>query len=289
MAYRQDDDLIFLEHASNEDLDVLVKYITTGKNGDKRLTEELTTNPRYIANQPDHAKYWDLIAAEVQCFGANTFATMLRGGQGVLYKEVLTDVCKKLKVNFNAKSDVETIERNMLLKLLEDSLDKMSEEDMKEIVESLKLKTTGITKQAVMAALQIAIRQGGFMSYQIAVIVANAIAKAIIGRGLAFGVNASLTKAISVFAGPIGWAITAVWTAVDLAGPAYRVTIPAVIQVAYMRAKLQAEVSETEVQEEEDRSETVILQCPSCGSKNRVQLLKLKASKCGKCGTMLAE
>lgn len=40
---------------------------------------------------------------------------------------------------------------------------------------------------------------------------------------------------MSILTGPIGWAITAIWTAIDIAGAAYRVTIPAVIQVAYLR------------------------------------------------------
>ncbi|WP_409012598.1 hypothetical protein [Bacteroides xylanisolvens] len=39
----------------------------------------------------------------------------------------------------------------------------------------------------------------------------------------------------SIMMGPIGWILTAVWTLIDIAGPAYRVTIPAVIQIAYIR------------------------------------------------------
>jgi uncharacterized protein YaaW (UPF0174 family) len=287
MAYRQDEDLSFLAQADNADLDVLVKYITTTKNGRTRLTEELTRHPRYIANQPDHVKYWDLIAAEIQSFGANTFATLLRGGEGVLYKEVLTDVCKKLKVNFNKNSSVELIERNLLLKLLEDSLEKLTDEDLRNLVESLKLKTTSFSKQAIMAAIQFAIRQGGFASYKIALIVANAVAKTLIGRGLSLAADASLTKAISIFAGPIGWAVTAIWTAFDIAGPAYRVTIPCVIQIAYMRTKMLANLPEDEDQDVENVH--VIIQCPSCTKKNRVQVDKLKQSKCGQCGSRLAE
>jgi len=73
------------------------------------------------------------------------------------------------------------------------------------------------------------------MSYKIAVIVANTIANIILGRGLSLAANATLTRTISIFAGPIGWLITGALTAVDIAGPAYRVTIPAVIQVAFLR------------------------------------------------------
>ncbi|MUU32146.1 hypothetical protein F7210_07185, partial [Helicobacter pylori] len=40
--------------------------------------------------------------------------------------------------------------------------------------------------------------------------------------------------------GPVGWIITGVWTAIDIAGPAYRVTIPACIVVTTLRLKAQA-------------------------------------------------
>ena len=95
----------------------------------------------------------------------------------------------------------------------------------------------------VAIALQVAIRNSGFVAYQIAVIVANAVAKMLLGRGLALATNAMLTRAVSIFAGPIGWILTGLWTFADLAGPAYRVTIPSVIYVAYMRLKSQYDES----------------------------------------------
>jgi uncharacterized protein YaaW (UPF0174 family) len=61
------------------------------KDGDTRITEELTTNDRFKTHSPDHRRYLELIAAEIQFFGENSFATMLKGGKGVLYREVLTD------------------------------------------------------------------------------------------------------------------------------------------------------------------------------------------------------
>ena len=60
--------------------------------------------------------------------------------------------------------------------------------------------------------------------------------KALFGRGLSLVANAWLTKIASILTGPIGWAITAIWTSADMAGPAYRVTIPTIIQVIYLRA-----------------------------------------------------
>lgn len=237
MAYRVDNDLKFLANADDEDLKILVDYLIRDKDGSLRLTEELTNNPNYTAN-PDHpSAYWKDIAAELQCYGANTFATILRGGEGVLYREILCDVCDKIKVNYNSKSSVDLIEMNLLQKILIDSVEKMDNEQMKALVKSLDINLNHLTKQAVIAAIQGLIRNAGFTPYKLAVIIANAVAKALLGRGVALAGNAALVKALATFAGPIGWALNGLWIAVDVAGPAYRVTVPAVVQVAYMRAK----------------------------------------------------
>lgn len=52
----------------SKDLHDLVEAITKDKDGDLRLTEELTTKDIYKKNYPNHAKYWELVAAEIQCF-----------------------------------------------------------------------------------------------------------------------------------------------------------------------------------------------------------------------------
>ncbi|WP_340638198.1 flagellar biosynthesis protein FlgG [Helicobacter pylori] len=46
---------------------------------------------------------------------------------------------------------------------------------------------------------------------------------------------------MGVLAGPIGWVITGALVSVNLAGPAYRVTVPACVLIATLRKKLKAE------------------------------------------------
>lgn len=241
MAYRYDDDLEFLESCKDEDLEILVNHLTKDKDGDARFTEELTMNENYKKYYPQHSKYWREIAAEIQCFGGNTFATMLRGGKGVVYKEVLCDVCDKLKVNYNKNSSCEMIESYLLQKVLIDSLDKMSPEERESLARELGMNnTSAITAQALTGSFQALFKLGGFKSYQILVIVANTISKALFGTGLKAATNAALTRVAIILAGPIGWIITGLWTAVDIAGPAYRITIPAVFAVATLRLKSKA-------------------------------------------------
>ncbi len=237
-SYRYDDDLEFLKHIKSEDLNDLVWCLTHNNDCDPRWTESLTTTESYKKYNPDHNQYWSLIASELQCFGANTLATMYRGGEGVLYKEVLTDVCDKLNVNYNKDSNTQTIENNLLMKILTDAIEKMSPEELKELAEVIGMKNTStVTKEAMVGLFQVVFRVGGFKSYQLTVIIVNAVLKALIGRGLSLAGNAALTRIMAVLTGPIGWVITGLWTTIDVAGAAYRVTIPAVIQVAALRQK----------------------------------------------------
>lgn len=232
-------DLEFLYGADNSDLRIVVDYLTKDKSGDSRWTESLTETEEYRGCYPhDLCNMSESIAGELCRYGGNTFMNLIRGG-GVEYKEVLTDVCKKLKVNFNKQSSVEVIEMNLLQKIFLSSLEEMSSFELEALMKEMDLPVQNYSKQAMMAVIQMAIRRGGFAGYKIAVIVANAIAKALLGRGLSIAANASLTRWMSIFAGPIGWAVTVLWTAIDIAGPAYRVTIPTVIQIAYMRTKIQ--------------------------------------------------
>ena len=234
LTYRTDKDLEFLQECSSDDLSVLVSFLTKTKDGSLRQTEELTEEARYKQYYPDHSKYWNLIAAELQTFGGNTFLNKVRG-YGVPYRELLMDACNKMKVNYNSSASVEVIEMDLLMKILTDSIEKMDTEKLRTIVEDLNLKTTDLSKQAVIAALQAGVRFSGFAAYQAAVIVANQVAKMLIGRGLSVAANAGLNRAIAAFTGPIGWVLMGLWTLIDIAGPAYRVTIPCVIQVAFLR------------------------------------------------------
>lgn len=114
------------------------------------------------------------------------------------------------------------------------------------------------------AALITLFRSGGFYSYQLTLIIANQIAKIILGRGLMFATNTTIVRTASTLAGPVGWAITGVWTAVDLAGPAFSVTIPCVVHIAMLRKSQQAVYCSS--------CNTMLINdnvkfCPECGTK----------------------
>ena len=264
-----EDLLLVLRQSSNDQLDPLVAYVCFDKDGASRLTEELTALEVFKKNYPrqNHAAYVDELASEIQKFGANSFVNLFRGGKGVTYKEIVCDVAGKLSVKYDSAWGVEAIETNILLKVLEGAYAKMDAAERKEFLESIGEDTSkGIPAVLPLAAIQALIKVSGFAAYRISLIIANAVAKSILGRGLTLGANAGLTRGLSILAGPIGWVITGLWTVFDIASPAYRVTIPCVLQVAMLRRALD------------------MVMCHSCGMEHSK---KIKAKFCSACGAPL--
>ena len=222
-----------LSTATNEDLDPLVKYILKAA-----TTQTLEINAQYKEHNPNHVKYADVIESEIKEFGGNSFVTLFRG-EGPPYYEIVGDVAGKLGANFSKGTSIENIEMAILMKIMSSAWEKMSNEERMEFA-----KETGIgygigsiPSAFPVLALQAAIAASGFLAYRLALIIANNIAVTILGRGLAFATNVAIVRGIAFFTGPIGWAITALWTLKDIAGPAYRVTIPCVIHIAMLRRK----------------------------------------------------
>lgn len=117
--------------------------------------------------------------------------------------------------------------------------DKLSDEELRAMAKEFGVKPLRYTRQAIVAAMQIAIRRGGLHGFSWSMNVANIVARQMVGRGVAFASSTAMSRGLAVLTGPIGWALTAAWTAYDIAGPAYRVIVPAVIQIAYLRQKQQ--------------------------------------------------
>lgn len=225
-----------LSYADVADLDVLVDYLTD--KGEGRLTLSSDVCHQLLTAKLAGAYSYDergLIAAEIRAFGGNTLANLFRG-KGVDYSEIVKDVANHLKVRFQKDASDVDLEEAIIQKLFAESIEKMSPEDRKQVSEDMDigdLGAGGLTSAAVIAAG----RAGGFATYKMALIVANAVAKALLGKGLTFAGNVILTRTLAVMLGPVGWVLSGLWTAFDLGSPAYRVTVPCIIQIAYIRQK----------------------------------------------------
>ena len=227
--------LEFLYRASNDDLRLLCDIIAKDKEGNYRMTEELSVTQAFRNNYPSNIKgMLPELVDDFRRFGGNSIANFFRG-EGPEYSEILRDVAKRNKVSFNTRNSDEQIEQYLLQKLFTDSINGASDDELKKMMEELGYPTTNFTRQAAIATLMTAWRAGGFQSYILLVSVVNAVMKFLVGRGLSLAANAALTRMASIMMGPIGWVLTALWTLIDIAGPAYRVTVPATIQIAYIR------------------------------------------------------
>lgn len=241
-----DEDLVpLLRQASNEELGPLVEYLV--RKGGVTAQLQRTQSYRQYSVQGDHRKYVNDIAAEIQKFGANTFWTHAsRKGRGIKYRKILRQVAKRCGVKAALWDETAEIEERVLAAVLSRAYEGMTNEQRQELLDTLKIhRLPGASGPVAATVLQTAILSTGFAPYKLAVIVANGTATALLGHGLALATNAGLTKAIALFAGPVGWALDAVWGGMILAGPAYRVTLPCIVQVALIRQSMLRNQQET--------------------------------------------
>ena len=236
---RTDIDLDFLKYCSHTELRELCDLLTHDEKGNLRLSESLTDKDSYIENYPYNCKaIWQDIALELQLFGGNTFANLFRHGRGPSYESIVCDVCKQLKVeSIGVHDSVEEMERALLDKVTEKMLDELTAEQLKEIMKELDIRKRTYTKQAVMAALLLTRRMNLRLYYYVMSYILRMATNMLIGRGVLVAGFGLLSRGLSVLMGPVGWILLSGWTAWDIAGPAYRVTIPAVLQVAFLRLK----------------------------------------------------
>ncbi|BEK32376.1 DUF3944 domain-containing protein [Campylobacter jejuni] len=255
MAYKSDSDLEFLRELNNGALDNLVSILTKDENGKTRTTESLTEKDLYKQHYPNHSKYLDLILEELQTFGGNTLANTVRGA-GIFYKEILCDVADKLKVKYDKSANVENIEKAILLNSFNESLKNLSENDLREIVKDFSIDINTYTIESISNA--IAKTDNLRLLYQIAMLVVKAITNKVaintaifttssliagnglIGSGAVSGALESAatflgSRVAGTLAGPIGMIISSIWMIIDIADPAFRVTVPAVIYIAFLR------------------------------------------------------
>ena len=233
MAYKEDIDLEILAHCSNDELGTLVTLLQK----EARMTERLSSNAMYIKYNPNHIRYWKKIAEEIQLFGGNSFMNIMRG-EGVLYKEICHDVAEKLQIPSSPHESTIQLEARIVLTLFEQAMRSMSEEERAQCIETLSQETNSQGSILGQTALQGGIHTDTIPPYQIYNIIAGAIGKQILGQGIIFMGSVALTRVIGALAGPIGWTLASLWALVDIASPAYRITIPAVAFIASFRQRI---------------------------------------------------
>ena len=234
-AKTTDKDLRFLSSCENEDLRVLCDILTHDRLGNIRITEQLTATDEYNRNYPEDMLFLvPQISNELLKYGSNTLATFWHN-EPDSYETVLRRVCKQMDVRTMEQDSVTKMERNLLTTLCQDTLNKMSERELRLLANENGIPDKTLTRQALTAALLMAIRTSRAVLTRIAARIIQYIVEIITVRGVATAGIETATRAVGGALGPIGWIALGAWTVYDITSPAYRVCVPAVLQVAYMR------------------------------------------------------
>lgn len=238
--FLEDPDLEFLAKCSNEDLKVFADLLVYGDDDKPRISESLSKDRVYKENYPNNLQSaWKEIAHEFQLFGGNAIVNFVRG-YGVPYREILMDVCDAKRVNYKKTASTERIEMYLIQKLMDDALDKMSDEQLQEILSDLKMDATKYaTKEAAKDAIIMSCMSPALISRIVGLVAATLIPRLAVGAAIGFGLGRTAGLLIPVFNIVFG-----IWLLKDITGPAYRVTIPGVVLVIYMRRKLQSNEEE---------------------------------------------
>lgn len=233
-----DRNLKFLNRASNDDLLVLCDIVTREKDGTFRTTETLTNTEYYSRYYPDNIKKMlpELIH-EFRLFGGNSVLNFFRG-EGPTYSEILRDVAHKCHVSFNyATAKDEYVELLLLDKLIKDALDGASDDELRRMIHELNINMSKFNRHKATLHLEKLWKSGNVAGFILLSSVTSSVLTRLTGLAVGSVAGVTLSRLSAIILGPIGFILTSLYCAIDIAGPAYRVTIPAVIQIAYIRQK----------------------------------------------------
>lgn len=230
--YLNDSDLDFLQHCSEEQLANFARLLTHNEKGKTRLSSVLMRNELFksMEGHPEqHRRNWQLIAGELQHFVGDSIANKLRG-HGKLYRAILLDVSKRLKLKADKEMSTFEIEQQLLEQFLRNTWKNMDEEHKQEFLHAIDARVNELEELLPLLMKDKLLAKGvsHLISSQLTRILRTHAAMSVLGHGLLRGAG---------LGGPVGAALNGVKA---VSGSAYRVTIPAVLQIACLRRMVSA-------------------------------------------------
>lgn len=230
--YLNDSDLDFLQHCSEEQLANFARLLTHNEKGKTRLSSVLMRNELFksMEGHPEqHRPNWQLIAGELQHFVGDSIANKLRG-HGKLYRAILLDVSKRLKLKADKEMSTFEIEQQLLEQFLRNTWKNMDEEHKQEFLHAIDARVNELEELLPLLMKDKLLAKGvsHLLSSQLTRILRTHAAMSVLGHGLLRGAG---------LGGPVGAALNGVKA---VSGSAYRVTIPAVLQIACLRRMVSA-------------------------------------------------
>lgn len=268
-SHINDVDLDFLKEVANNDLNPLVDIIV-GKEFNERWTERLTKHSLYKQHFPNHREYVEVIIDEIQRFGGNTIVNVFRR-KGVAYREILCNICERMQIECSTRGvPTEDVEKHFLVGVLLKCLPNMSVVELEEIMQHLGLQLDCSKEEwelscnlekvllqsfkedqfAYKIAQYMVIQQNKYIQEKVEeVIYRKDLQDKLLGNeevsnksseqflGFLRGGIKKLVMGDEAYADGTKAAVAAATTMVLAPTPAYRVTIPAVFYIAFLRLK----------------------------------------------------
>jgi uncharacterized protein YaaW (UPF0174 family) len=239
--YLDDDDLAFLPECSEAHLEAFTRILTHGENGKPRLSSTLLRNETFLSMEGHPERYrrnWQLIAGELQHFGGDSIANTLRR-HGKFYRAILLDVCKRLKAKVDKQMTTPQIEQQLLTHFLQHSWNKLDAEQKTQFLAAVECRSLELESLLPHLLRRRKLSEGValLLDERLTAILRTHAAVSVIGHGLVRGAG---------LGGPLGAALNSVKA---VSGSAYRVTIPAVLQIACLRQMLHSSSGATEIGE----------------------------------------
>lgn len=213
----------------------------TKEESNGRLTSLLGNVPTerlqsiYDRHGVKHSEGIEALVDELRLDGSNTIASLFRGLEGVPYLEIVQDVASKMGVEYTETQKEDTIEYGVLGKVLEQFLENATPEDRQEIDRILSDVSEEYRDQIWQGlstgALAVIVNTVGKK------IVAEVVRKIVFWIAMRQGAKGVGKRAATIvgLAIPLLNVALVAWTVIDLAGPAYRKTVPTVIEIALLR------------------------------------------------------
>ena len=209
------------------------RLLTHNEKGKTRLSSVLMRNELFksMEGHPErHRRNWQLIAGELQHFGGDSIANKLRG-HGKLYRAILLDVSKRLKLKADKEMSTFEIEQQLLEQFLRNTWKKMDEEHKQEFLHAVDARVNELEELLPLLMKDKLLAKGvsHLLSSQLTRILRT---------------PRSNERAWAWFAARRGSGRPCAAAALNgvkaVSGSAYRVTIPAVLQIACLRRMVSA-------------------------------------------------
>jgi len=260
-----DEDLLrLLSAADPTDVGLLVDLLTDSGKGRLAMASEVSAA---LDSAKAKGRFSEgvllLLIRELQHYGGNSVVNLFRRN-GVPYAEIVADVLAHLGGTADKNESVGSLETKVLDILLTEAWSKMSTDEQADFARRFE-GPAGVIAGSY-AGLLAAIRRGGASSIKSMLMFTGPLGQILTRGPTAAATGIAASRIASLVLGPASlFALTGAAGAQTLAGEAYRITVPCVVQIACIRQK------------------KLPSNCPSCQT-----AYSRTAKFCGHCGTDLA-